>query len=428
MLKRSQLNKSNNKVLDKLLGPNLISPRYQDQSIANIPATIGKLLGVDRGYSSPALDMEILKSLGDDVERVVLLVVDGMGFNRLQKQLKNNDSGFNKILDDYGLVYSPITSVSPSTTCVATSVLLSNGATAAEMGTVGYSYVLPELALVANMLFWLPAYKPNARIGELTEWGINPEDFLPNLSMAQTLTSAKIPMRVVMPDAYKNSPLSRMQLRGAEVDGYVGDTDMWQKLANWLTETAYQKAYAYAYNPVFDTLSHRDTADGPIWDALWQELNFQLKRFIDSLTAEQRNKTVFLITADHGHVSTPLNKRIIIEDHQFLLDNSLMMPGGEPRQMYLYALNGRKDALLDYAKEELPSFLALDVQEALAAGLYGDTSKMHPDTPKRLGDVALISLDNSYLWLKSVNRKLLSKHGGLLADEMIVPFIALRFD
>ena len=428
MLKRSQLNESENKELDQLLGDKLISPRYKSQSIANIPATVGKLLGVNRGYSSPSLDNEILTNLGDDIERVVLLVVDGMGFNRLQRQLKENDSGFNEILANYGQVFSPITSVSPSTTCVATSVLLSNGATAAEMGMLGYSFLLPQLALVANMLFWLPAYKPTARIAELTDWGIKPEDFLPNLSMAQTLSAAKIPMRVMMPDIYKNSPLSRMQLRGAEVDGYVGDTDMWLKLSTWLSETAYQKAYAYAYNPVFDTLSHRDTADAPIWDALWQEFNFQLKRFINSLTSEQRHKTLFLITADHGHVATPLDKRIIIEEHPFLLDNSIMMPGGEPRQMYLYAQNGKKDALLNYAQENLSSFLALDAQEALELGLYGDIAKMHPDTPRRLGDVVLISLDSSYLWPKVVNRKLLSKHGGLLADEMIVPFIGLRFD
>jgi len=428
MLKRNKLAGSDNKELDKLLGEGLISPRYKSQSIANIPATIGKLLGVNRGYSSPALDKELVDNLDDDIERVILLVIDGMGFNRLQKQLVNNDYGFNEILDKYGQVLSPITSVSPSTTCVATSVLLSNGATAAEMGMLGYSFLLPQLALVANMLFWLPAYKPTARIAELLDWGIKPEDFLPNLSMAQTLASAKIPMRVMMPEIYKNSPLSRMQLRGAEVDGYVGDSDMWQKLSTWLAETAYQKAYAYAYNPVFDTLSHRDTADAPIWNALWQEFNFQLERFISSLTNEQRHKTLFLITADHGHMATPLSSRIHLEDHQFLLDNSIMMPGGEPRQMYLYARNGQKEALLDYAKKHLPSFLALDAQEALAAGLYGDTSKMHPDTPRRLGDIVLLSLDSSYLWPKAVNKKLLSKHGGLLADEMIVPFIGLRFD
>ncbi|HHO56207.1 MAG TPA: hypothetical protein ENK21_07430, partial [Trueperaceae bacterium] len=150
MLKRSQLNESENKELDQLLGDKLISPRYKSQSIANIPATVGKLLGVNRGYSSPSLDNEILANLGDDIERVVLLVVDGMGFNRLQRQLKENDSGFNEILVNYGQVFSPITSVSPSTTCVATSVLLSNGATAAEMGMLGYSFLLPQLALVAN--------------------------------------------------------------------------------------------------------------------------------------------------------------------------------------------------------------------------------------------------------------------------------------
>ncbi len=428
MFKSTTLNPTTNKRLASLLGKELVTPRYENQSIANIPATIGRLLGVNRGYSSPPLHDDILKGLGTDINRVILMVVDGLGFDRLGRQLQTDDQGFSKILKNHGLSYSPITSVSPSTTCVATSVLLSNGATAAEMGMMGYMFLLPQLALVANMLFWLPAYKANARIGELVEWGIKPEEFLPNPSMAQTLANLKTTMRVVMPEAYKNSPLSRMQLRGAEVDGYIGASDMWLKLKNWLTETSDKKAYAYAYYPDFDTLSHRDTANAEIWNALWREFNFQLKNFIDSLSNSERRKTVFLLTADHGHVSTPLEKRVYLEDHRFLLDNSIMMPGGEPRQTYLYAKNGQKQALINYVKEQLPSFLALDADEALEAGLYGSIKNIHPEASRRLGDVILLSKDESYLWPKAVKRKMLSKHGGLLPDEAIVPFIALRFD
>ncbi len=105
-----------------------------------------------------------------------------------------------------------------------------------------------------------------------------------------------------------------------------------------------------------------------------------------------------------------------------------MMPGGEPRQMYFYAQNGQKQAIIEYTEEYLPSFLALDAKEALVAGLYGDTTNIHPESSRRLGDVILLSKDESYLWPKAVERQLLSKHGGLLADEAIVPFIALRLD
>ena len=428
MFKSTILKPSPNKRLTNLLGKEFITPRYENQSIANVPATIGRLLGVNRGYSSPALHADIINSLGTDVDRIILMVVDGMGFNRLERQLQNNDHGFDNILKNHGITYSPITSVSPSTTCVATSVLLSNGALAAEMGMMGYMFLLPKLALIANMLFWLPAYKVKARIAELTDWGIEPESFLPNPSMAQTLSSKNIPMRVIMPDAYKNSPLSRMQLRGAEIDGFIGATDMWLKLKSWLSETSSKKAFAYSYYPDFDSLSHRDTADAEIWDALWREFNFQLNTFINSLSSAQRHKTIFLITADHGHINTPLEKRVYLEDHPFLLENSIMMPGGEPRQMYFYAQNGQKQAIIDYAKENLPSFLALDAKEALVAGLYGDTTNIHPESSRRLGDVILLSKDESYLWPKAVERQLLSKHGGLLADEAIVPFIALRLD
>lgn len=409
------------------LPDSFVLPQYNGLSIANIPASVGKLLGVNEGWASPALDDSILKCLPNEVDRVILMVVDGLPWQHLMQQLNKNEAGFADLFSKYGLCAEPITSISPSTTSVATTVLTGNGACAAETGMMGYKYLMAEQGLVANVLFWKPDGDPTAVAGALESWGIKPETFLSTASSAQVLKQADIETRIIMPAAYSHSPLSRMQMRDANIDGYMNATDMWLKLQSWLQETKDKKAYAYTYYADFDSLSHRDSHENPIWSALWEEFCFQLKRFYTKL--KDNKNTLFLMTADHGHIHTPLQARQYLKDHQPLLDMCSVSPGGEPRQVYLYARHGAKDDILAYAKTHLAEqFVVLDAQDALKNGLYGNTQKLHPEASRRLGDVVLLSKGQNYLWDGPSDKILLGKHGGLELDEMLVPFIAFSLD
>lgn len=403
-----------------------VLPHYDGRSVANLPATIGGILGMVDGWASPALNPELTASLPADTERVVLLLVDGLPWWRFQQQLVQQDAGFHQLFAQYGLVCEPITSVAPSTTSVATTVLLGNGACAAETGMLGYQYLLPQQGTVANMLYWYPAGRGKGRYGELTEWGLKPEDFLPTPSIAQQLTRASIPMRVIMPALYSESPLSRMQMRGAQVEGYLNSTDMFLKLKNWLGESAGTRACAYVYYADFDSLSHRDSPEADFWSELWQGFIWQLRRFMESLSAKASSKTVLIITADHGHLSTPVTAHVYLQNHPRLLEMCSLIPGGEPRHIYLYAQYGAKEELLAYAREHLSdTFVTLDADVALAAGLYGSPKHMHIETPRRLGDVVLIAKGNTCWWDKHNKQVLLGQHGGLEPEEMLVPFVAL---
>ena len=426
----SDLPPAQNRLLNALLPDPFVVPRYDGRSLANLPATVGGLLGVTEGWAGGGLEPPLLDRLGGGVERVVLLLVDGLGWNQLQAHLARDEAGeearFQNVLDRYGVLNTPLTTVAPSTTSVATTVVLGNGAAPAETGMLGFSFLLAELGVVANLLFWHPAGKGNPVQGELEAWGVKPETFLPTPSTAEVLAKADIPMRVVMPKAYSHSPLSRMRPRGAEIDGYIDATDMFFKLSGWLDETAGTKAYAYAYYADFDTLSHRDGWDAPVVAALWTNFGFQLERFLHSLSASQRRNTLFLLTADHGHVVTPPQAGRFWEDYPGLLEHSALLPGGEARHVYLYARAGHKAELLAYAQAELASeFVVLEGERALAAGLYGDPARLHPDAARRVGDVVLLAKGPHFLWKRGVD-PLRGLHGSLTADEMLVPLIGLR--
>ena len=60
-------------------------PNYVDGSIANVPATVAALLGVPFEGLPPLRD-ECWRPLGNDVKRVVVLIVDAMGWNLLQSE------------------------------------------------------------------------------------------------------------------------------------------------------------------------------------------------------------------------------------------------------------------------------------------------------------------------------------------------------
>lgn len=424
MLFRDHLPPALNKGLEALLPSTFVVPRYEGASIANLPATLGHLFGLRQGWASPPLDEALLSSFGTDIEQVALVLVDGLGWQRLHEQLEQDDAGFGALLDAHGVAFAPLTSVAPSTTSVATTVLWGNGAAAAELGMLGYQFLLPALGVVANLLFWHPAGQAGARYGSLESWGVAPETFLPTPSLAQVLRRGGVAVHSLIPYAYAHSPLSRMQQRGAEVTGYLSSTDMWLKLERHVQRAT--RGYTYAYYPFFDSLGHRDGVQGDFFPYLWQDFTAQLARFVRQLGRGRSGRTLLLLSADHGHVVTPPSARRSWQSVPDLLERTLL-PGGEPRHLYLYTQDGDKVALLEALRQELgEAFAVLDGKELLAAGLYGDPGRAHPQAQRRLGDIVVLAKGPSYLWNARDEGVMLGMHGGLEPEEMVVPLIALR--
>lgn len=403
----------------------VVLPAYDTGCLTHLPPTVGTLLGVEEGWRAAPLPLAREHA---GVRKVVTFLFDGIGQRRLAAQLQQDDAGFLELLTRYGGTHGVITSVSPSTTSVATTVLQGNGAAPAELGTLGFTQRMPRLGLVANMLFWRPAGNPVAKNGDLEQWGLVPEEMLTTPSLYRLLTPAGIRTRAFLPHDIARSPLSRMQLRGTETSGYVGWVDMFMQVAAFL-EADDGPAYAYAYLPDFDGISHRDGPDGPSWGPLFEAVVGGLRRFLERLTPAARDGTLVLVTADHGHASTPPAHQRVVQALPGVMARMGLRHAGEPRHTYLYARQGEKAALLDAARSELgPSFLVLDGERALAAGLYGDPDRLHPEASQRVGDVVALARGTASLWDEADVAGVRGMHGALDAEEMLVPLVVLRAD
>jgi len=409
-----------------------VSPDLAGGSIANLPAAIGAILGVQAPWPSPPLREPLLQSVGS-ADRVILLLVDGVGFNRLARSPQGAGEGSFPIrLGTEVLLRSQLTSVLPSTTAAATTVLLAGGALPLQTGFVGYTSLLPRLGFVANLIRWNREGSEEG-VGSLEEQGFVPEEALPVPTTAELLKGAGVPVAAFLPNPIARSPLSRMQFRGTDVSGYLNSTDLWWQLAGWEEESRGERSFAYAHFPDFDGLSHRDGPETPLWDLYLRELDRGLALFGGLLERNRARggeggRTVLLLTADHGHVFTPAAAASFFEEHPELAKLCRLPPGGEARHVNLYARPGRVAQLLDYCHGRLgEKFVVLEAQAAIEGGLYGVPGHLeHPEGRERIGDVLLLARGQNYLWPSGNPARLLGMHGSLHPDEMLVPLIALE--
>lgn len=394
----------------------LIAPAYGGGSLVNLPATVGAMLGASRGWQAPALAQR--HGLRARASRVLLLVIDGLGLRALERHPVLAERLQGRAVRRGG-VFTALTSVVPSTTSVATTVLLGSGAAPARLGVLGFSQRLPRLDLVANMLFWTV----QGGEGGLERRGLEPETFLPTPSLFQSLDRQRVASAAFLPAAIARSPLSRMQFRGVAPRGSAGLAEALAGASTFLSQR--RRAFAYVYLPDLDTVSHREGPEGAAWRRVLRGLLDTLEAWLAG-PATALDDSWLLITADHGLIGTPPGQRRLVAEFDDLAPLQACRPGGEARHLLLYARNGAEAELLAAVRERLgEDWLVVEGGAALQAGLYGDPERLHPEAGRRLGDVVALARGHASLWADDPATVLLGMHGSLEADEMLVPLVAL---
>ncbi len=403
-------------------------PDYGGGSVANIPPTVGALLGVDAGWGGVPL-RDVVRP-DPPWDRVVLLLLDGMGWTRFRRALTHDPHGIAPFWRRART--RRITSVVPSTTSVATTVMAGDGSSPLALGMLGYTVRLAEHGLLANLLSFKAEGDSSAEPGSLERWGVNPVEFLPTPSIFEVLADAGLPSVAILPKAIAGSSLARMQQRGAEVLRAFDFVDALHQLQAWLSRD--RAGYAYLYHPPLDTLSHRDGPDTDLWDATLASITDDLRRFCRGLTARERERSLLLVTADHGHVTTPPLRRRSLADVPGLVERSALRAGGEWRIRYLYLRpDDRGGQPSSAAIDELVAAAratfgddawVLPMRDAIASGLFGPPASAHPEAARRLGDVLVLARDAVGLRNPGDHEAMLGMHGSLEPEEMWVPLLS----
>lgn len=413
---------------DVLPADEFVIPAYDGLSIANIPGTVGALLQT-RLPVNPPLAQELWQPFAERVKKVVLVLVDALGYRRFLDVLEGEPGNAVSDLLGRGGLLAPLTSVFPSTTTSALSTLWT-GRTPLEHGFLGYRLFLREFGVRAEMIRFRPT--DIQAPGSLVDAGLKPEEFLPVPGLAALLAGQGIATHFLIFEGYADSPLSRMHRRGVpdeNVHALVTSSDMWVLLRQLLEEHPGEPMLVVAYWGAVDGISHRRGPASENLEAEARSLLYSMGReFLSRLSPSAAAGTVLMITADHGHVQVPLEGTVYLKNHPELAQRLLMKPTGEPRASYLYTVGDGRDAARDYIRQHLAGqFVVLESSRALAAGLFG-TGQPAPETRYRVGDLVIIARRDHILYDGEDEPATRGRHGGLAPDEMLVPFVIARLD
>ena len=378
-------------------------PDYQGRSIVNLMASLQAGLGGGEHAYAPLtlLPADRVRSH----RQVLLLVIDGLGLNYLRAHPQA------ACLNQH--LAGGITSVFPPTTATAITTFLTGDAPQ-QHGLTGWHMYFRELGSVLAVLPGRSRYGGPC----LGEAGVDARELLRPRPFADRIG---VPAYCVSPAFIAESDFNLAHLGGAQLLAYRDLDDMLHRCGERLCSPGAK--YLYAYWPELDSLGHRFGIWSDAARAHLLELDQAFQRLLDSI---QGTDTLLIVSADHGQIDPPPEKRIGLDDHPVLADCLVLPLCGESRAPYCYLRPGREAVFDDYVRMELAAVAdCLPSAQLIASGWFG-LGLPHPRLIERIGDRVLVMQDDYLLkdWLPQEKRhELIGVHGGLSKEELWVPLV-----
>ena len=334
-------------------------------------------------------------SLGSAENREVLILIDGMGQDAIDKYGDQFP-----IFDEFKQVKKLYTNF-PSTTATSLSTL-GTGVLPGVHGMLGYTVRVPRSD---NRL--LNALKWDERVDPVM-WQKVPTLF-------ERAVLAGVSVTHVAAKRYEGSGFTQAALRGAKYVGANGVDEMATAVSAALKP---QPSFVYTYLNTLDSAGHSDGVGSDKWLNALQ----QVSEFITKVKQLAPAGTRIWVTSDHGMVNS--TEQVILGQDNKLLENVTLI-GGEPRARHIYIKEGAASETIAQWQEFFGNKAkVLSKESAIKDGLFGPV--VTEDSHDRLGD--LIAIANNDLILVDPARireesSMVGHHGGVTDIEVEIPLL-----
>ena len=329
-----------------------------------------------------------------EAERIVLLVIDGLGYEQLQRHAHIAPNLMS-------LVGGSITTIAPSTTASALTSLVT-GASPAEHGIVGYRMDMGDS--IMNSLRWWSDTRDLRKVH-------------PPATVQPIPPFVGMTIPVVSRAELEGSAFTEAHLRGSRPCGWRAASSIVAQCANLISSG---EKFVYAYYDGIDKIAH-ERGFGAYYDSEIAATDWLVGSLLNTLPSG----TTLAITADHGQVQVDDNVVHLSDD----IKASLHHQCGEGRFRWLHAKRGQESDLLQIATDSYSDIAWVAsrdqvIEEAWLGPARG--GRIADQVKRRLGDVALVPFTATTFDdpLDSGPFSLVCRHGSLTADEMFVPFLA----
>ncbi|MFO7637223.1 MAG: alkaline phosphatase family protein [Clostridia bacterium] len=364
-------------------------PDYQNNCILGIPNSILRHYGAATHHNTlPVLDERLKKCF----KNVVLLVLDGMGFDTLNSHAPD---GFmmKNCATQLGSVY-PCTTTSALTT-------YETGLTPLEHGWLGWAMFFKEICKSVELF----TGKQSGADTPATDYNIVWDTIgFKNLFEQIKETDASI-------ECCRVSPFGE----------YWTDTNeaICTHLEALCKKDGRRYIYAYHFQPDKDMHhtdcgSERVKADIVLFDKQIEQL------------ASRLQDTLLIVTADHGLTNV---EECLVEDYPEINECLYAVPTREPRSVSFFVKPEFQEVFPERWQRHFADYFQLMTgEEALRSGLFG-TGVPHRCVKGFLGDYVALATGNKMLWFRDEHGNAsghLAAHAGLRQEEMIVPLILIE--
>jgi hypothetical protein len=377
------------------LDPAPVLPDYAGACVSGIvPALLDHLdhldqPNLDHPGSAPGWIAPLLAS----ARQVVVLVVDGLGWDQLQSRRHIAPALAS-------MAGGPITTVVPSTTSTALTSIFT-GTVPAEHGVLGYRVRLPGDEIL-NVLRW-------ERVD-----GSPAKDLVQPTELQHLPAFGGRPVPVVTKAIFADTSFSALYLAGAHQVGYYASSSVAFDVRDAL---AAGEPLVFAYYDSLDTVAHQH-GFGERYDAELAAVD----RLVGELTEVLPDGCVLLVTADHGQVEVAHEQ---VEFSAELLAGVRVM-SGEGRFRWLHTLAGATADVAALARQLYGELAWVQTRdEIIDAGWFGGPIAS-PAAAATIGDVAVLAhAPIAFRDPRDVGKLALRcRHGSLTAAEMFVPLVA----
>jgi hypothetical protein len=378
----------------------LFHPLGETPGPVDLARALAYLCGVEQSLTAQA---ERLLDVIPAADHYVFTIIDGLGLNLVESLPE--DAFFRRHLR------MELRTVFPSSTAPT----LTSYATGAWPGThavPGWWTYLPDAGITATILPFILRSSEGSLRGRVDPRTAYPHDVLMPRMQRET--------RVVTTRVIANSVSSTYFSGGAQTIGYERLDDAVQSLVMRLGKNA-PPSYTYFYVPYVDAAEHAHGVRSP---EVRRTLR-HVQRSIERLAEQLEGRGVIVLTADHGLIDVPQERRQWIMRDDPLMQLLSVPPSCEPRCVALHVHDGQLKRFADAFRQRFGSaFALLSLDEAEELHLFGP-ERMAPETRSRLGACIAVPYGDATLVYEPDDdlRKMVGFHGGLTPDEMRTPLI-----